>query len=137
PVQHIEKAGPTVAIAFDEAGQPKPAATGFARSLGTTVDKLERVASDKGERLIYRGDKPGVALADLLPQLLEKTLQQLPIPKRMRWGNSDTSFVRPVHWLLAMHGDAVVPLQAFGFHAGNTTAGHRFHCPQTIALEHA
>lgn len=135
--QQLEKAGPTVAIAFDAAGQPTPAAQGFARSVGTTVDALVTVASDKGERLVFRGEKPGVTLSDLLPAVLDKTLHQLPIPKRMRWGDSDVTFVRPVHWLVAVHGANVLPVQAFGMAAGNTTYGHRFHCNEPIVLAHA
>lgn len=137
PAQSIEKAGPTVAIAFDDDGNPTPAAEGFARSVGTTVAMLEKVDSDKGQRLIYRGDKPGISLSELLPEVLDNALRQLPIPKRMRWGDSDVSFVRPVHWLVAMHGAEVLPLEAFGIQAGNQTRGHRFHFADAIVLDSA
>lgn len=137
PTQQMEKAGPTVAIAFNGDGQPTPAAEGFARSVGTTVEALEKVDSDKGERLLYRGKKPGVALRELLPSVIDKTLRQLPIPKRMRWGDSDAAFVRPVHWLVAIHGTQVLPLEVFGIKAGNETRGHRFHHTGTITLNGA
>lgn len=135
--QRVEKAGPTVAIAFDANGKPTAAAQGFARSVGSTVEALQRMPGDKGERLVYRGDQPGIALADLLPDVLDKTLHQLPIPKRMRWGDSDMTFVRPVHWLVALYGSNVLPLQTFDIVAGNTTHGHRFHCANPIVLDAA
>src|SRR5699024_10241290 len=62
---------------------------------------------------------------------------QLPVPKRMRWGDSDVAFVRPVHWLVALHGTQVMPLQAFGITAGNTTRGHRSHCAEALVLDDA
>lgn len=137
PARTVEKSGPTVAIAFDAQGQPKPAAEGFARSVGVTVDQLAQEDSSKGKRLVYRGQQTGELLADILPAIVQQALRQLPIPKRMRWGDSDAEFVRPVHWVVAMHGDQVLPLDVFGIHAGKQTFGHRFHHPDAIALASA
>lgn len=130
----VEKAGPTVAIAFDASGQPTAAAEGFARSCGTTVAALEREDSDKGERLVYRSTEPGRPLSELLQRIVDDALRGLPIPKRMRWGSSEAAFVRPVHWVVALHDAAVVPIEVFGEHAGRTTYGHRFHHPAGIEL---
>jgi glycyl-tRNA synthetase beta chain len=55
----------------------------------------------------------------------------------MRWGDSDAVFARPVHWIVALHGAAVVNLELFGCRAGRETRGHRFHHPAAIALDHA
>ncbi len=137
PARQVEKAGPAVAIAFDGNGVPTPAALGFARSCGVPVDALAEADSDKGPRLMYRGEEPGQPLEALLPGIVDKVLRQLPIPKRMRWGDSDAAFVRPVHWVVAMHGRQVLALSVFGIDAGNETFGHRFHHPEAIALEAA
>ena len=133
----VEKAGPTVAIAFDDEGNATKAAEGFARSLGTTVDALAREDSDKGERLVYRATEPGKPLADLLQGAVDSALRGLPIPKLMRWGDSDTGFVRPVHWVVALHGAQIVPLTLFKEAADRNTQGHRFHHGGTIVLETA
>jgi glycyl-tRNA synthetase beta chain len=133
----VAKAGPTLAIAFDHDGKPTKAAEGFARSLGTTVDALEHEDSDKGQRLVYRATQPGKTLDELLQGAVDRSVRALPIPKLMRWGDSEATFVRPVHWLVALHGTRIVPLELFGVIAGRETLGHRFHHSPAISLDHA
>ncbi|MAF82557.1 MAG: glycine--tRNA ligase subunit beta [Gammaproteobacteria bacterium] len=133
--QKIEKRGPPTRIAFDADGAPTRAATAFADGLNVTLDELDRLKTDKGEWLIYRGEKPGHDTAELLPDIISATLAELPIPKRMRWGNSDVEFVRPVHWLVMMLGDTVIPATILDVTAGTTTRGHRFHAPAPFSLQ--
>lgn len=135
--QAIEKLGPALDKAFGEDGQPTPAALGFARSCGVTVDELQQRETDKGKRLAYEGIEAGQSLAQLLPAVMETTLKTLPIPKRMRWGAGQALFVRPVHWVVALHGSEVLGLKLFDCDADRITYGHRFHCGQPIPLEHA
>jgi glycyl-tRNA synthetase beta chain len=133
----VEKAGPTLAIAYDDAGKPTKAAEGFARSVGMSVDALEQEDSDKGKRLVYRATEPGKPIATLVQAAVDQALKRLPIPKLMRWGDSDAAFVRPVHWVVALHGNEIVPLSVFGESAGRRTYGHRFHHPDAIDLANA
>lgn len=135
--QNIEKLGPAVDKAFDSEGKPSPAANGFARSCGVSVSELEHRQTDKGKRLAYQGIEPGKPLAEILPEVVGAALKALPIPKRMRWGTGTEAFVRPVHWIVALHGSDVLPVTLFGCNAGQTTWGHRFHCGQQIELSHA
>lgn len=135
PDEAFERRGPAVKAAFDADGQPTKAAEGFARSNGVSVDQLERMSTDKGEWLVYRGVEPGRATKDLLPELVQATLDHLPIPKRMRWGASRDEFVRPVHWLLMLLGDDVVPATVYGIEADRYSRGHRFHAPEPIRIE--
>lgn len=135
PDQIVERRGPAVGVSFDAQGHPTKAAQGFARSCGTSVDALERLASDKGEWLLFRSKTPGALTAELLPSVLSKAVHMLPVPKRMRWGDLDESFVRPVHWIVALFGEQVLDLELFGVRAGRATRGHRFHCPQPIVLK--
>lgn len=135
--QLVEKRGPAVKAAFDENGAPTKAAEGFARSCGVEVAELGRLKTDKGEWLAHEADVKGQTLAALLPGLLEHALSALPIPKRMRWGDSDAEFVRPVQWLLMMLDDTVVDAEILGVYAANVSYGHRFHAPEKISLKHA
>lgn len=130
----VEKFGPTVDIAFDDAGEPTRAAEGFARSVGSAVADLECEDSEKGPRLVYRGSEPGQPLSALVQRCAEQALRGLPIPKLMRWGESEKAFVRPVHWIVALHGSQVLPLTLFDTTAGKTTYGHRFHHPGALEL---
>jgi glycyl-tRNA synthetase beta chain len=127
PDREVERRGPAIAAAYDRDGQPTKAAEGFARSCGVTVGDLLRLDTDKGSWLVYRVVEAGRPAAELLPGIAEQALGALPIPKRMRWGDSDDEFVRPVHWIVLLHGEAVVPAVILGCRAGNRTRGHRFH----------
>lgn len=129
PDQVLERKGPAVVAAFNADNRPTPAAIGFARSVGKNVDELETLKNDKGEWLYCRVEKPGQALQDLVFPMLEKALAALPVAKPMRWASNDFSFIRPVHWLVAMHGTKVLDGCLFGLTAGNTTRGHRIHSP--------
>jgi glycyl-tRNA synthetase beta chain len=129
PDQSLDRRGPALRAAFDAAGKPTGAALGFARSVGVGVDELETVSSDKGEWLFARVHQPGKPLAELIYPILEKAVKQLPVPKPMRWADHDFSFIRPVHWLVVMHGTAVLPGRLLGQEAGQRTRGHRIHSP--------
>ena len=64
-------------------------------------------------------------------------LEKLPLPKRMRWGKGEASFIRPVHWLCCLLDDTVIPIQAFAKTAANISYGHRFIAPDAITIKHA
>ncbi len=132
--QQIERRGPPVGAAFDAAGQPTRAALAFAESNGCAVADLGRVQDAKGEFLFYRGTRAGTATRALLPGIVDRSLATLPIAKRMRWGARETQFVRPVHWVVMLHGRDVVDCEILGVKAGRTTRGHRFLAPKPIAL---
>jgi len=129
PDQTLERKGPALSAAFDADDQPTPAAMGFARSVGKSVDELETLKGDKGEWLFCRLEKPGQKLENLLFPMLEKALADLPVAKPMRWASNDFSFIRPVHWLVVMHGSDVLEGELLGLSAGNSTWGHRVHSP--------
>ena len=135
--KQIEKLGPAVQAAFDKDGKPSKAAEGFARSNGVSVEQLDRKQTDKGERLAFVSEQKGAATQSLLPGIVEKSLAQLPIPKRMRWGARREEFVRPVHWLLMLFGNSVVDGEVLGLQAGNSTRGHRFHCNRELEIHSA
>jgi glycyl-tRNA synthetase beta chain len=137
PEQVQERRGPAVSAAFDASGAPTRAAEGFARSCGVTVEQLERENTDKGEYLLHRETRAGATLEQLLPEILSASLAALPTPKRMRWGSGEAEFVRPVHWLVALHGERVVDIEVLGLRSGRVTRGHRFHGPQALEVADA
>ena len=134
PDRQIERRGPALQAAYDKEGNPTKAAEGFARSCGTTVEQLSKLETDKGTWLAYQVDQPGQAASELLPGIAEQALNKLPIPKRMRWGASEAQFVRPVHWLLFLHGEQVVDCTLLDAKADRLTYGHRFHHPAAITV---
>ncbi len=137
PNQQQQRKGPSVSVAFTEDGTPTPAAEGFARSCGVPVSSLETHKTDKGEWLSYTKTIQGEALESIIPEILNIAIRGLPIPKRMRWGDCEHEFVRPVHWLLALHGDMVLNFEIMGMTSGRITHGHRFHAPEQISINDA
>ncbi|HEX7112742.1 MAG TPA: glycine--tRNA ligase subunit beta [Mizugakiibacter sp.] len=137
PTQHAEVLGPAVNVGLDAHGEPTPALQGFAARNGVDAAQLERVATDKGERFVYRSIKPGQPTAALLPEIVAEALQALPIPKPMRWGAHAYAFVRPAHWLVMLHGDQVVEGEVLGLKADRMSRGHRFHAPKPLWITDA
>ena len=134
PDKSVEKRGPAVKAAFDDAGNPTRALTGFATSLGVTPDQLDTLETDKGAWVVYRTVEQGKPTVELMPELVEQSLAGLPIPKRMRWGAHRTEFVRPVHWVIMLFGNKVIDRPVMGLTPGNKTRGHRFHCPKSLIV---
>ncbi len=132
--QRVERRGPPVAVAFDAGGQPTRAAVAFAESCGVALGAIGRVTEPKGEFLFCSVLRPGAAAAELLPGIVGRVLDRLPIARRMRWGAGEVQFVRPVHWVVMLHGTEVVDCELLGQKAGRMTRGHRFHAPKPILL---
>ncbi len=53
----------------------------------------------------------------------------------MRWGAGDAEFVRPVHWIVMLHGGDTIAARIMGASSGNASRGHRFHSPGAIVIE--
>ena len=116
---------------------PAEAIAGFARKHGVSVDALERRATPKGDVMVARLKIQGLVLDKVLAPLIEDALKALPIPKVMRWGVGDAQFVRPVHGLMMLHGERLIPGAVLGVQATAETHGHRFMGKGIIRLEHA
>ena len=134
PEQRTERRGPAISVAFDDKGNPTRAAEGFARSCNTAVEALEHLETPKGHWLVFRSVAPGQPAIQLLPGIVQSALDQLPIPKRMRWGSGKEQFVRPVHWVLALFGGQTLTSPIMGLRPRSDTFGHRFHHPGPIPL---
>ena len=130
----VEQKGPPTKIAFDADGNPTPAALAFAKKCGADVAALGRNKTDKGEWLTFESVEKGKTVDELLPDLIERALGALPIPRRMRWGAGEAEFVRPVHWIVLLHGDKTINATVMGIDTGNITRGHRFHSSGEITI---
>ena len=135
PDQAVEALGPPVDRARDEAGNWTPAAIGFARKQGVEPDQLQEIDTPKGARLGLRSTVKGASTSACLNDIVQGSIQQLPIPKRMRWGASRVEFVRPVHWIVTMLGAESGHGEILGLPTGNITRGHRFHSSGDIVLK--
>jgi len=134
PDRAVEKRGPPLKAAFDASGQPTQAAIAFARGCGAEVSALEKLETPKGVWMVYRGTETGALTAALLPGIVQASLDALPIARRMRWGDGDAQFVRPVHWVVMLFGRDVVDATILGVASSSVTYGHRFMAPRGIRL---
>jgi glycyl-tRNA synthetase beta chain len=137
PDRSVEKRGPPLANAFDAQGLPTQSAMAFAKNCGVPVTALERLTTEKGAWLVFRGVEKGAAAIDLLGGIVTQAIAALPTHKRMRWGDRAAEFVRPVHSVVLLYGEEVVPLEVLGLRTGRVSFGHRFHSPRPIVLKSA
>ena len=137
PDKQVERRGPPLERSFDAQGAPTQAAIAFAKNCAVPLTELEQLKTDKGAWLVFRGTERGAATATLLGGIVNQAIAELPIAKRMRWGSRTAEFVRPVHTVVLLYGETVVPAEVLGLPTDRVTFGHRFHAPQPIALKSA
>jgi glycyl-tRNA synthetase beta chain len=135
PDREEEFLGPAKKAAFDQDSKPTKAAIGFARSKGAEVEDLQVVNTPKGEYVMLARQRMGKKTESLLPELLKDLTVGLPFAKSMRWGEGNTSFARPIHWLLALYGGQIIDFQVGDIKSGATTKGHRFMAPGLIEVK--
>jgi glycyl-tRNA synthetase beta chain len=109
---------------------PPQALDGFLRKTGLSRDQLE----ERDGVLFAVIDRPGRAAADVLADTVRRIVADFPWPKSMRWGDGDLRWVRPLHSIVAMLGETIVPVEIGGIASGATTRGHRFHHAGAITL---
>ncbi len=135
--KQVEKRGPAIASAFDADGNPTKAAQGWARGCGIDVADASTMKTDKGEWLLHVATVNGKNISELVEGFIVQALKQLPINKPMRWGSGKEEFIRPVHTLIALYGDKVLPAKVLGLSSSNQSQGHRFHHKQPVTISHA
>ena len=127
--QVIEKKGPSTQ-------SPETAVNGFAKSCGVFVDELEKKELGGKEYFFYSKEELGQNIKDLLPAIIEKSIKDIPITRAMKWGDSEYSFVRPVHWLVLMLDKDIVSANIMGLESGRVSRGLRFQ-ESSLRFSHA
>ena len=130
PDRTVNLDGPPLQAAFDADGNPTQAALGFAKKCGVELSAIDQ----SGPKLKFSQHIPGQSAAGLLPGIVESSLNELPIPKRMRWGARKTEFVRPSQWLVMLFGDQVIDCEILAQKAGRVSRGHRFHANHDVRI---
>jgi glycyl-tRNA synthetase beta chain len=132
----VEEAfGPPRKVAYADDGTLTKAGEGFARSQGVAPGALVVRSKGKGEYVVAVVERRGREAREVLPDILRDLVLSLHFPKAMRWGEGSIRFVRPIQWLLALHGPDTVEFEIEGLRSGRTTRGHRFLSPGDHRLE--
>jgi glycyl-tRNA synthetase len=148
PSQKTEKRGPAADQAFNTDGSLKPAGEGFFRSLGKETLSLQAIREGKDPGVFIRSLKgmdylfsisetPALPTAQLLAKELPEIILRLDFPKKMRWGNLDITYARPLRWILALFGRYSIPLVVGNTQSGDYSYGHSQLDPRRITLEKA
>jgi len=130
PDRTVNLDGPPQQAAFDASGNPTQAALGFAKKCGVDLAQIDQ----SGPKLKFSQTIAGQPAVGLLPGIVETSLNDLPIPKRMRWAARREEFVRPTQWLVMLFGDEVVECEILTRKAGRESRGHRFHNPDNVLI---
>lgn len=138
--------GPAIASAFDASGKPTPQGEGFLKSLGVTNATLDNIRKGKSKQLKVDQIKdvkylfasisePGKSTFCLLADELPKLILNIDFPKKMTWGDLDISYARPLHWIVALFGDKVIPFQIGDVSSGRFSFGHAQLKPAKFAIK--
>lgn len=130
PDREVRLDGPPLAAAFDKDGRPTQAALGFAKKCGVDLEQVDT----SGPKLKFVQSIAGQPAESLLPGIVEASLNELPIPKRMRWAARREEFVRPTQWLVMLLGEQVVDCTILTQQAGRVSRGHRFHANHEVRI---
>ncbi len=126
--------GPPRSVAHDASGKPTKAALGFAKSQGVDVSALSVFPTDRGEYMGVVRKESARPVQEILPKIVSDFLPSIPFRKSMRWADLDVRFARPVHWMVSLYGDEIIPFTFGNVTAGRSTYGHRFLSPGAIDL---
>ncbi len=129
-----EITGPPERVGFDENGAPTLAAKKFAEKLGVSVNNLTIKDTKRGRYLCARKTERGLATSTLLKSILPDVILSIPFPKTMKWADLSIEFARPIHSILALLGDKVIPFVLGNVKSGRYIFGHSFMNPGRIRL---
>ena len=137
PDREVVAKGPAADRAYDAEGRPTKAAEGFARSRGVAVEALQVELVDGANYVVARLHEAGRPAAQVLGEALPGLIAGIRFGKSMRWNDSGVAFSRPIRWMVALLGGAVVPFAYAGVHSGRITRGLRPFGALEQPVEHA
>jgi len=129
--------GPPKSVAFDLEGRPTKAALGFAKNQGVSVRRLATKSTAKGDYVYVKRTDQGYTSRKVLSRILPEVIRSIPFPKSMRWANLNLTFARPIHAVVALLGDRIIPFTFEGVKSGRHSLGHRFMHPKKVKLDTA
>jgi glycyl-tRNA synthetase len=144
--QTTDRKGPPVSLAFDAAGAWTAQGEGFLKSISLPALPLTSIRSGQSTHLRIEKIKeveylfatvtiPGKSTAHILAETLSSLIENLEFPKKMRWGTLDVSYARPIHWIVALFGEEVIPFIFGDIASDNFTFGHAQRSPHKIVLQ--
>ncbi|NUM53360.1 MAG: glycine--tRNA ligase subunit beta [Candidatus Hydrogenedentes bacterium] len=138
-----EMRGPKRQAAQNDKGEWSMAAKKFAEANGVSVDDIYFREEGKAEYSYVQAHQKGRHIAKLLSGVIENVLHGIHLTKMMGWEDTTTVFSRPIRWLVALHGETVVPASLSlrdvpgsprTIQSGRVSYGHRRLAPGPITI---
>ncbi len=126
--------GAPLSVAYKD-GEVTPAALGFAKKCGVSLDELSSTVKNGKEVLYYKKDVHGREASELLPGIVKEWIKSLDFGKSMRWGSLDESFIRPIRWVNILLGDKLINAELYGVQSSKETFVHRISNFNAVSLE--
>ena len=123
--QKKEIKGPPYDNCFDENGLPNKVGLGFAKKYNTEINSLYKKKIDNKNYLFYEQPERISKIKEILPSILEDSLESIEDQKKMRWGDSEVYFIRPIRWMLLVLNDEIIFSEILGIKSGNITYGNK------------
>ena len=123
--QKKEIKGPPYDNCFDENGLPNKVGLGFAKKYNTEINSLYKKNIDNRNYLFYEQPERISKIKEILPSILEDSLESIEDQKKMRWGDSEVYFIRPIRWMLLVLNDEIIFSEILGIKSGNITYGNK------------
>ena len=130
-----EVLGPPEKVGFDKDGNPTTAALKFAEKVGVSVNALKIKETNKGRYVCARVAERGQATRTLLKTILPEVILSTPFPKTMKWAELNITFARPIHYIVALLGNQVVPFEMGDTKSGRNSFGHYFMHPKKMKID--
>lgn len=130
-----EVKGPAKKIALDAEGNWSKAAQGFVRGQGVTTEDIVFKELNGVEYVYVTKFTKGQSAKEVLTKLND-VITSLTFPVTMHWANYDFEYIRPIHWIVALLDDEVIPFNVLDVTTGQTSRGHRF-LGDDVTFQHA
>jgi glycyl-tRNA synthetase beta chain len=133
----MEMTGPPSRVGFDDKFRPTIAAKKFAEKIGVPLSKITVKETEKGSYLFAKKTERGVSSRKLLSSILPEVILSIPFSKTMRWADLPISFARPIHSIIALYGDKIIPFTIENIKSGRYTHGHSFMNPARVKISNS
>ena len=141
----IESKGPLLESAIKD-GVLTKAGEGFLKANNIEIKNIkdidEKESFDKpylkelnGKKYIYvKKEKKGIETKKLFEENLENIIASIDFKKKMRWGDKDFAFVRPIRNIVALFGNEIIKTKIAGIETNNKITGHRLLSPEFVEI---
>ena len=126
--------GPPLAKCYDNSNNPTKTGLGFAKKYKTELHLLKEEEIDGQKYILYEQPESRIKIKDIIPKIIEESINKVEEQKKMRWGSADISFIRPIRWILLMLDNKHLQATILGVDTNNYTYGNKINSSEKIRV---